>query len=1080
MILSRIFCAAIGFGVMWAGVVLGRIMAGQQITWVRRMRVLIVGLATYGSMTFLHAAIAGVSVHDALHPGGLLQALPFLLQGAFIGGFVILPLACIASIIRLGIPRFREQAQRPIWVEAVALTTCFALLITSLELRIGEKRFTPQERIALLDKSLRAIEDGEREMPRDRWDPDYVVSMVGHDPRALFEWVRDNTYWIPYRGELRGPIGVLMDRQGNSLDRALLLATLLQRDGQEVRLAHGHLAEEQAAKLLPALVNRRVQLPMPADIETSDANLQRIAAQFQLGSTIAENAVREQEQLLDAMYSELYARVADQSARLLAALERPGQRKLWMKRFEDAVESLRDHWWVQLDEAGSWVDLDTLDENSDTGKPATNAEETLGLENIPDDMHHQVEVRIISEQWANGTLSHERILQHVLRPSELYGQPIVLQFWPGAWPATVSPDPNSKYGLKGIALEQDNWIAALLVNENTVAHGLIRGNSNTSAGASNNPFSGMAGAFANTMQQDRSSAARPELTAVWIEYEIRAPGEAPRTIRRKIFDLLDSASHSASSVPRPVIDETKKLQRSLALMMRTEILPVTNEIAPEFVTHLAAETMSKNRELLQMAIRLFSAKSVPTDADIRKTVGNSTPPVSPLYTLAVMRTGWGQDDVVMDRLNILTRHQYPEFKSGRFGFRDDVDIVVNDVGVSLTEPDAFSVRVASGVLDTNAEALISAPAAVAENTGEAFKLSHDWMSLRPPQKDSVASLGLSEDVRSQLGDELAAGNTIVAPGRAVSIAGQPFVGWWRIDPEGGTTLGVNEKGWGDAGVDYGLILRSVATFWNTLIWEYTACQAISAAVPVLKYLATPRTSPTIGRLPDDMQNIVSNSISASNGQCVMGAIAAGALATLPIILLTMKYSRIPRRMVPIHRFAEEAEVVGAESRNVSKGYQETKQFERQLPHPDSPYTKSVERYRPQSKILVPKGSGPYEFSPETLKFMRENADHPLAQSLGKPEWYEQANAAAKGAYNQARAAGSADNAARQASFEAYKVYIKQARGNVRLEANPHGMGLPIERPLGVGSSTVALILSGALVAFIPETKFNSDQSKGTF
>src|ERR1051325_8182690 len=74
---------------------------------------------------------------------------------------------------------------------------------------------TAEQRVQALDRSLHALEDGEREMARDTWDPDYVVSMVGRNPQALFAWVRDNTYWIPYRGELRGAVGVLMDRQGN-------------------------------------------------------------------------------------------------------------------------------------------------------------------------------------------------------------------------------------------------------------------------------------------------------------------------------------------------------------------------------------------------------------------------------------------------------------------------------------------------------------------------------------------------------------------------------------------------------------------------------------------------------------------------------------------------------------------------------------------------------------------------------------------------------------------------------------------------------------------------------------------------
>src|SRR5688572_6498617 len=35
----------------------------------------------------------------------------------------------------------------------------------------------------LLHKSLHAIEEGVRESPRDRWDPEYVVATVGRDPQ---------------------------------------------------------------------------------------------------------------------------------------------------------------------------------------------------------------------------------------------------------------------------------------------------------------------------------------------------------------------------------------------------------------------------------------------------------------------------------------------------------------------------------------------------------------------------------------------------------------------------------------------------------------------------------------------------------------------------------------------------------------------------------------------------------------------------------------------------------------------------------------------------------------------------------
>jgi hypothetical protein len=109
-------------------------------------------------------------------------------------------------------------------------------------------------RIAAVDNSLRAIEDADRAVARDRRDPKYVVETVGRKPNDLSAWVRDSTTWIPYRGQLRGPTGVLMDRLGNSLARALVLAALLEASGQTVSLGHAELSREQATDLLPRLV----------------------------------------------------------------------------------------------------------------------------------------------------------------------------------------------------------------------------------------------------------------------------------------------------------------------------------------------------------------------------------------------------------------------------------------------------------------------------------------------------------------------------------------------------------------------------------------------------------------------------------------------------------------------------------------------------------------------------------------------------------------------------------------------------------------------------------------------------------
>ena len=77
-----------------------------------------------------------------------------------------------------------------------------------------------------------------------------VLEQTGTDAVAIRDWVVEHSAWLPYEGVLRGAAGVLMDRSGNSLDRSLLLASLLEQAGYSVRLAHETLSDEDAQAIL--------------------------------------------------------------------------------------------------------------------------------------------------------------------------------------------------------------------------------------------------------------------------------------------------------------------------------------------------------------------------------------------------------------------------------------------------------------------------------------------------------------------------------------------------------------------------------------------------------------------------------------------------------------------------------------------------------------------------------------------------------------------------------------------------------------------------------------------------------------
>jgi hypothetical protein len=225
-------------------------------------------------------------------------------------------------------------------------------------------------------------------------------------------------------------------RQGNSLDRALLLARLLEIAGHPVRLAHGQLTEEEAAALLPTLVAVAAQ-PSGAvtNAELADpAGVTPVAARYALDVGAISEHLRAQRDGVDRLREELDARVRDQSERLLPALGAYDADAEWGDRLAEATAAGRDHWWVQVRSNTGWSDLDPLAWLVDTTAtgliPAT---ESMPVGAVPAELRHRLAVRVIAEQWSAGTLTERPILEQELQPAELYGQPIVLQAWPGRW-----------------------------------------------------------------------------------------------------------------------------------------------------------------------------------------------------------------------------------------------------------------------------------------------------------------------------------------------------------------------------------------------------------------------------------------------------------------------------------------------------------------------------------------------------------------------------------------------------------------------------------------------------------------------
>lgn len=914
-----------------------------------------------------------------------------------------------------------------------------------------------EERIGILDNSLRALADAERDMPRDRWDPTWVVGHVGRNADSLRDWVASRTSWVPYRGALRGPVGVLMDRRGNALDRALLLSALLRQAGHEVRLAHAELTASQADSMLLPLLMVGASVAMADTVAPASPHVEDATARYVSDTGAITQTLEEQLNAAGTLVGRLQERTERHTSLLLDAVPGPEANVEWSTRRDTALAALRDHWWVQLQEGGAWRDLDLL------GRVAARAAWRSAPETIEPDAAlaahaHEVLVRLVTERRAADGLHEARVLEYAIRPA-MTDRRVILQLWPTAWPATGISTTDDGSSLRRAALQQRQWRASLVVGDRDVANALIDDAYGASAAPSSGPLGGLSAALSGALQQRAPDASTDDLTAAWIEYDVRVPGRLSRVVRRQLFDLVGPAARQGAPVPNaePPRDSLR-LVRNLALMMRTEMLVMGAHLAPEVAIHQFARDAVANTALLHAVSQPgFTAEGSRADSLLQ----SSHSGVGPLHTLAVLRQEALGDLAFVDRPTILSRHQYIAIKHGTVVGADAFDIVANEIGISLAEGDGFGARLWQGVWDTNLETLLGGTEG---NAAEAFEREGDWRVI-----ESATDVVVAPDVTAAAG----------------------AVAWWRIDPSTGDALGIGPSGWGQ-GVDYGTHLAVIVEGAKQLVFSYALCQAIPQAANALNVLGeefwqrglTPRwvtrrpdsdipefsiTNPggfgrdvkdfmsgkdktPAGSTPQNTGKDFEDVAYENNRKCLISAIQSGFLATAPILLMHLRaeimLKRMPRSFLGSR--ARGGPLVGG--RRPPRGFRGRPPTPRRGPRvnrgaggtrapapggappaaagpapiPSTTTAPARGRYDPRpADGRVPAGTGPFQGDKANRAWHRENwhpnpaQAHPATRAMGDPIIYDNADRAAQMQYEASRQSGMSDQAARAESFNAW-------------------------------------------------------------
>ena len=642
----------------------------------------------------------------------------------------------------------------------------------------AERKIPINEAVRNINLILDDIEARDRKLPHREFDPAALAAALGGDPKTQYEWVRDHTIWVPYRGLLRGPRGVLLDRVGSSVDRAVLLGDLLRRTGHEVRLAHAMLSQHQASDLLAGLKLVGPQRPGTSASKYGTAPI----------------------------FSEALALVEARTGRLLAAFEDAARRS---RSDSSVIEAIRDHWWVEYLADGKWVALDLLAPAADSGRALLAAEGSYDWASadesppIPDEVWHSVRLRVVVERYDGATMAESTALEHVLRPAEIFGTPIEFTHYPTPWPEDLPFSVSQPNALADAAVQVRQWVPMLLVGDRIVDQSGIADDGNIIAA----PFSsekaiaeaGGAGFMAGFGEAlGGGEAPQSAMTAEWLDFEFSVPGMAPWTTRRPVFDVFGSENRAAKTSGFDAGTNDRLVKRYQALLGAYSILIQPCAFTEDYVSHLAMTTFLGTRSDVQRLTVEEDSKQrqrIAASIEARMEVWN------PLTRLAHMRSLLSKEpgDWFIDRPNVLILGKgLPVVSADKAAVIEFIDIANNSVGVRADPAlNAFQLRLRQGVIDTVAEQVaLTGTLDEGENLAATFPIeaADDWQLIDPRDLTAAGKLGWPDDVMARLAEDLGAGYAAYVPKRAFDNGAGPRWGWWRVDPSSGETVGVMDDG----------------------------------------------------------------------------------------------------------------------------------------------------------------------------------------------------------------------------------------------------------------------------------------------
>lgn len=639
------------------------------------------------------------------------------------------------------------------------------------------------------------------------------AAALDYDIGKILRFVADEIHYEPYSGALRGATGTLWARAGNSIDKTMLLAALLDAALVDYRYVSGPL-DESAARTLQS----RVVLD-PGELRARwRSQVQDALSGSSASSTATPAPLSPQDQLLAMTLEQSAARVREQAAshitsNLSAISQALAQAniKLPAAPSPDLPESERTrHTWLQMADGPAWVDLDPSFPGATQGKalatPASNGP-------IPDDLFHRVRFTVVAEEVISGQPQRRDAATYEVKSIDLLNVPVAVFFTP----------PSQFKGL-GLSINQ------IFTGRTSLMPVIV--SSLGGAYASTPVVFGSGGGFEQALGEATPAGnhAEGETIGIWLAVEVESPGQETLRVERTILDRVPPEARAANKIDlsglAPVhlvknpdgTSTISELGTAWTLSVATARLPSILMDQPQrsFDTFgpflVAGPAYTTLREAL--AIEQENSRGHRSYLD--------RPNVT---AFGVTLDGAGGADIVTD---LLVQHSIT-VQTGTTGAAagSDHPQVVAGVINQVAEQLLFSDSLATGDVRSRS------PVTMQPTAGTIFaQATNDGVPIRAVTRlDQLSGIQISPVGEARVRAAIGAGQVVVLPARPVSLDGQARSAWWIIDPATGRTRDEMENGRGSAGVTLHANLPAATDF-----SEYTLLDLmIDVANWLLKY-----------------------------------------------------------------------------------------------------------------------------------------------------------------------------------------------------------------------------------------------------